>query len=132
MNVHEVETWTFHDGQEASFLAGLPRWFQYVAEHPELFPEWISGALVREIDGFGSPTGRFRMTFAYDSLADLTSYRARRSRPTPEYEEYLTLDVGERHIDPNRLAVEYWQEVRSAVWRDSGATAVDAQDGRHA
>ena len=131
MNLHEVETWTFHNGQAAPFLAGLPRWFEYVGEHPELFPEWISGALVREIDGSGGATGRFRMTFAYDSLANLTSYRARRSRPTPGYEDYLTLDVGYQHIDPNRLSVKYWEEVRSAVWRRSGSPAVGAQEGRH-
>lgn len=131
MNVHEVETWTFQNGQEAAFLAGLPRWFEYVGEHPELFPEWISGALVREIDGSGVPTGRFRMTFAYDSVTDLTSYRARRSRPTPGYEEYQTLDVGDRHIDPRRLSVEYWEEVRSATWRGAGGYAGRAQ-GRYA
>jgi len=127
MNLHEVETWTFQPGQEAPFLAGLPRWFEYVGEHPELFPEWLSGALVRELDGSGVPTGRFRMTFSYDSLADLTSYRTRRSRPTPGYEEYLTLDVGDRHIDPSQLSVEYWEDVRSASWHGARASAYAAQ-----
>jgi hypothetical protein len=127
MTVHEVETWTFQPRHEAPFLAGLPRWFEYVSEHPELFPEWLSGSLVREIDPAGLPTGRYRMTFSYETLADLTSYRTRRSRPTPEYEDYLKLDVGDRHIDPRRLAVEYWEDVRSAAWRGAGSSASAAQ-----
>lgn len=130
MNVHEVETWTFQPGHKAPFLAGLPRWFEYVGDHPELFPEWLSGALAREIDQSGLPTGRFRMTFSYDSLTDLTTYRTRRSRPTPGYEDYLKLDVGDRHIDPNRLSVEYWEDVRSAAWRSAGSSALGAT-GRH-
>ena len=122
MNVQEVETWTFAAGQEIPFLQGLPRWFDYVGDHPELFPEWLSGALVREIDGSGLPTGRFRMTFSYESLADLKNYRTKRSVATPAYEEYLGLDVGQRHIDPSRLSVEYWEELRSTAWREAGSS----------
>ena len=59
------------------------------------------------------------MTFLYESLADLKSYRARRSVLTPAYEEYVGLDVGEMHIDPRRLSIEYREELRSKAWRDA-------------
>ena len=118
MKVQEAETWTFAASREKPFLDGLARWFDYVGSHPALFPEWLAGVCAREIDGYGRPTGRFRMTFSYESMSDLKSYRARRSVPTPAYEEYQGLDVGEMHIDSDRLSIEYWEELRSEAWRD--------------
>ena len=77
MAIFESESWLIAEGKHKEHDEEMYRWFKWVNEHRELFPEWKS---VRYFEKYaaGDDSGRRMMIWEYDSFTAYEKYKTRR------------------------------------------------------
>jgi len=108
MSFFEVETWRPKTGEEAQHDLMIKRWFAFVQEHQDLFPEWCSARYYREVlRNEDQWTGRYVMVFEYDSYDGRNAYKERRTRQSDRYSAYMEVDPYV-HFEPESVIITSW------------------------
>ena len=91
MAIFESESWLIAEGKHKEHDEEMHRWFKWVNEHQELFPEWKSVRYF-EKHAAGDDSGRRMMIWEYDSFTDYEKYKTRRKDYEGPYKEYKQND----------------------------------------
>jgi len=77
MAIFEAESWLIAEGKHKEHDEEMHRWYKWVNEHRELFPEWKSVRYF-EKHAAGDDSGRRMIIWEYDSFTDYEKYKTRR------------------------------------------------------
>ena len=126
MSFFEVETWRPQSGKQAQHDAMIRRWFAFVREHGELFPEWRSAQYFREVQrNEDQGTGRYVMAFEFDSYEGHQAYKARRKGFPGPYAAYREVDPYAT-FEPESIVVNHWRPHEQNLWRTWLPTTPDS------
>ena len=97
MAIFEAESWFIAEGKHKEHDEEMNRWFKWVNEHQELFPEWKSVRYF-EKHASGDDSGRRMMIWEYDSFTEYEKYKTRRKDYEGPYKEYKENAVSYTHL----------------------------------
>ena len=111
MAIFESESWLIAEGKHMEHDEEMHRWFKWVNEHRELFPEWKSVRYF-EKHAAGDDSGRRMMIWEYDSFTAYEKYKTRRKDYEGPYKEYKENDPYYKGVFiHSRMRVEFWKDL---------------------
>ena len=109
MAIFEAESWLIAEGKHKEHDEEMHRWYKWVNEHRELFPEWKSVRYF-EKHAAGDDSGRRMIIWEYDSFTDYEKYEG-------PYKEYKENDPYYKGIFiHSRMRVEFWKDLERELW----------------
>ena len=116
MAIFESESWLIAEGKHKKHDEEMYRWFKWVNEHRELFPEWKSVRYF-EKHAAGDDSGRRMMIWEYDSFTAYEKYKPRRKDYEGPYKEYKENDPYYKGVFiHSRMRVEFWKDLERELW----------------
>ncbi len=116
MAIFESESWLIAEGKHKEHDEEMHRWFKWVNEHQELFPEWKSVRYF-EKHAAGDDSGRRMMIWEYDNFTAYEKYKTRRKDYEGPYKEYKENDPYYKGVFiHSRMREEFWKDLERELW----------------